>query len=124
MHSTDTKSKFLELRAKDWSLVRISKEIDVSVRTHAEWNRQNREEIRTLRAIEIEAPQEKFLATHEQELGSLTDLLKRIDRELATRNVNSLQMTELFKLATATRAEIQKIVIDPQSDEQSKNTQN
>ena len=33
MPSTDTKSKFLELRAKDWSLARISKQLDVSVRT-------------------------------------------------------------------------------------------
>jgi hypothetical protein len=119
MHSTDTKSKFLELRAKDWSLARIAKHIDVSVRTLVDWNQQHREEIRTLRAIEIEALQEKFLATHEQELNSLTHLLKRVDQEIAARNVDHLETVELFRLAAATRAEIRKIVIRTETGDES-----
>lgn len=112
MHSTDTKSKFLELRAQDWSLARISKQIDVSVRTLADWNQEHRDEIRRLRAIEIEALQEKFLATREQELSSLTSLLKGIDEEIACRRLGGLSTVDLFRLGVATRGEIRKIVIN------------
>lgn len=119
MHSTDTKSQFLELRGKGWSLARISKQIDVSVRTLVDWNRQHRDELRMMRAIEIEALQEKLMASHEQELLAHTELLKRIDKELANRQVDALDTLQLFRLSTATRAEIRKIVIPADPCEQS-----
>ena len=59
MHSTDTKSQFIELRAKGWSLTRIASRINVSPRTLVEWNRQSQAEIRLLRAVELEALQER-----------------------------------------------------------------
>jgi hypothetical protein len=120
MHSTDTKSKFIELRAQDWSLARISKQIDVSVRTLADWNQQHRDEIRTLRAIEIEALQEKFLATREQQLSTLTELLKSIDEEIGCRHVERLSTVDLFRLGVATRAEIRKIVINTDTEPETK----
>jgi hypothetical protein len=98
MHSTDTKSKFLEFRGKGWSLARIAKQIDVSVRTLADWNQQHRQEIRTLRAIEIEALQEKFLATHEQELSSLTAQLQRIEQAIADSKLQFVETKDLFRL--------------------------
>jgi transcriptional regulator len=60
MYGTDTKSQFLELRAKGWSLARIAERLKVAQRTLVD--RQDYEEIRTLRAFEIEALQEKLLA--------------------------------------------------------------
>ncbi|MDB6057330.1 MAG: hypothetical protein JWO95_1174 [Verrucomicrobiales bacterium] len=117
MHSTDTKSKFLEFRAKGWSLARISKQIDVSVRTLADWNQQHRQELRTLRAIELEALQEKFLATHEQELSSLTVQLKRIEQAIDGAKLEFVETKDLFRLAAATRAEIRKIVIHTDSED-------
>ena len=119
MHSTDTKSKFLEFRGKGWSLARIAKQIDVSVRTLADWNQQHRQEIRTLRAIEIEALQEKFLATHEQELSSLTAQLQRIEQAIADSKLQFVETKDLFRLAAVTRAEIRKVVIPTEPDDQS-----
>jgi transposase len=119
MHSTDTKSKFLEFRGKGWSLARIAKQIDVSVRTLADWNQQHRQEIRTLRAIEIEALQEKFLATHEQELSSLTAQLQRIEQAIADSKLQFVETKDLFRLAAVTRAEIRKVVIPMEPDDKS-----
>jgi len=51
MHQTDTRSQFLELRAKGWSLARIAERLQVAQRTLVDWNRQEHEQIRTLRAI-------------------------------------------------------------------------
>jgi hypothetical protein len=69
MYDIDTKNQFLELRAKGWSLSRISERLNVSQRTLVDWNRQEHEQIRTLRAIEWETLQEKILPTCEQEPG-------------------------------------------------------
>jgi len=52
MPSTDTKSQFIELRAKNWSLARIATQLKVAPRTLVEWNRQSqavRAEIRKTR---------------------------------------------------------------------------
>ena len=55
MYDIDTKGKFLELRAKGWSLARITKRLKVAQRTLVDWNREEQEQIRSLRAIELEA---------------------------------------------------------------------
>jgi transposase-like protein len=81
MYDIDTKSQFLELRAKGCSLSRIAERLKVSQRTLVDWNRQEHEQIRTLRAIEWEALQEKILATHEQELVRLKKELDRLEAE-------------------------------------------
>jgi hypothetical protein len=124
MHSTDTKSMFLELRGKGWSLARISKQINVSVRSLVDWNQQHRDELRIMPAIEIEALQEKLMASREQELLAHTELLKRMDKELAVRQVDALDTLQLFRLAAATRAEIRKMVIPADPCETSSKPQN
>src|SRR5215470_6202991 len=67
MYDTDTKSQFVELRAKGWSLSRIAKRLNIAQRTLVDWNRQEHEQIRALRAIECEALQGKILGTHKQQ---------------------------------------------------------
>jgi len=114
MHSTDTKSQFIELRAKDWSLARIAARINVSPRTLVEWNRQSQDEIRVLRAVELEALQEKILATHEQELTSLTQHLRRLEEEAATRKLQFVETKDLFRLTSLVRAEIRKVRLEPE----------
>ena len=50
MYGTDTKSQFLKLRDKGWSLARIAAHIKVAQRTLVDWNQQEHGLIRTLRA--------------------------------------------------------------------------
>ena len=117
MHNTDTKSQFIELRAKGWSLARIAARINVSPRTLVEWNRQSRAEIRVLRAVELEALQEKILATHEQELTSLMQHLRRLEEEAATRKLQFVETKDLYRLSSLVRAEIRKLRLEPELDE-------
>lgn len=113
MHSTDTKSQFLQLRAKRWSLTRIAAHLNVSVRTLVDWNRQSRDELRTLKALEIEALQEKVLATHEIELTRLAQQLQRIEEEAAQRKLQYVDTEDLFLLSSLLRSEIRKVRLDP-----------
>jgi transcriptional regulator with XRE-family HTH domain len=109
MHDNDTKNQFLELRAKGWSLSRIAERLNVAQRTLVDWNRQEHEQIRALRAIECEALQEKILATHEQELVRLKQELDRLEAELAKRTVQYVSTENLYRLSALVRAEIRKV---------------
>jgi hypothetical protein len=113
MYDTDTKSQFLELRAKGWSLGRIAGHLKVAQRTLVDWNRQEHEQIRTLRAIELEALQEKILSTREQELTRLKQELDRLEQELASRKVEFVSTENLYRLSALVRAEIRKVCLAP-----------
>jgi len=108
MYDADTKQQFLELRAKGWSLGRIAERLKVAQRTLVDWNRQEHEQIRTLRAIELEALQEKILATREQELTRLKLELDRLETELAKRTVEYVSTENLYRLSALLRSEIRK----------------
>ena len=114
MHGTDTKSQFLELRAKGWSLARIAAQINVSPRTLVDWNRQHRDELTSLRALELEALQEKILATHEIELTHLSQQLKRVEKAVAQRKLEFVDTEDLFRLSSLLRAELCKVRLDPE----------
>jgi hypothetical protein len=114
MHSTDSRSQFLELRAKGWSLARIAAHINVSTRTLVDWNRQSQGELRVLRAVELEALQEKLLATHEQELTRLTQHLQRLEEEVAKRQLQPMETKDLYRLCSLVRAEIRKVRLEPE----------
>ena len=123
MYDIDTKNQFLELRAKGWSLSRIAERLKVSQRTLVDWNRQEHEQIRTLRAIEWEALQEKILATGEQELVRLKKELDRLEAELAKRTVEYVSTENLYRLSALVRAEIRKVCQVPKPLENARVTE-
>jgi len=114
MYDTDTKDRFIELRAKGWSLTRIAAELGVAPRTLGDWSHQAREEIRFLRAAELEALHEKILASHEQELTRLKSELDRLEQELAKRSPEFISTENIYRLAALIRAEIRKACQVPQ----------
>jgi hypothetical protein len=109
MYDTDTKAQFVELRAKGWSLARIAERLKVAQRTLVDWNRQEQEQIRSLRAIELEALREKILAAREQELTRLKKELDRLEAELAKRTVEYVSTESLYRLSALLRGEIRKV---------------
>jgi hypothetical protein len=113
MHSTDTKSRFIELRAQGWSLARIAGHLAVSKRTLVDWNQHAQAEIRALKAVELEALQEKLLASHEAELTQLTAHLERIEQELAGRSLEVVSTENLFRLAAQLRLLLRKARLRP-----------
>ncbi len=113
MYGTDSKSQFLELRAKGWSLARIAEHLKIAQRTLVDWNRQEHELIRTLRAIELETLQEKILLTREQELIRLRQELDRLQQELAKRSMEVVSTENLYRLLALVRTEIRKVCQAP-----------
>ena len=113
MHTTDTRHRFLELRAQGWSLSRIAAELNLAKSTLAVWNREQRREIADLKGIEMEAVQERILVSHEEELRRLTAHLNRLEVILAQRNLECLSTESLFNLAAVVRAQLRRVTAAP-----------
>jgi hypothetical protein len=119
MHQIDTKNKFVELRAQGWSLSHIAANLHVSKRTLVDWNRECAADIKSLRTLELELLQEKFLASREEELTRLVRLQKDVEDELANRTLKFVPTEKLFHLAAQLRQEIHQARRNNALDEQS-----
>ena len=106
MKDIDTQDRFIELRAQGWSYARIAEELHVAKATLVAWSVRFEHEIKNLRAIHLEALQEKHLASEEARLQMLGAQLKKIEEELAKRDFSSLPTWRLIQLASILRREI------------------
>jgi len=98
MKDQETRERFIELRAQGLSFDKISKELRVSKQTLIDWSKSLQEEIKNLRAIELEALQEKYFLTKEKRLELFGEKLKAIKEELDKRDLNELMTDKLFEL--------------------------
>ena len=108
MHDEKTVQRFIDLRAQGWSLARIAAELRVAKCTLIDWQRQFHREIADHKSVELEALQEKLLASHEDELSRLAGHLNRVEAVLAKRNLEVISTEFLFCMAGALRAQIRK----------------
>jgi hypothetical protein len=116
MYDQQTKTQFIELRSQGWSLARLSTQLRISKRTLVDWNHMFQSEISALRGVEIEALQEKLLASQEEQLSRLARHQKAIEAELADRNLKSISTENLFRLAALISRQIQEVRLQPALD--------
>ncbi len=105
----ELKSQFIELRAKGWSYVKISRKLKVSKNTLANWGAELEGEIASLKAMELEALYEKSYMTKEARIKLLGAQLKGIQDELKKRGLEDVSTDKLLdmelKLYQALQAE-------------------
>jgi hypothetical protein len=106
MHPKHKKDEFLYLRSQNWSLNRISKEIDVCRTTLIEWNREFDKALRVIRSLELDELDEHILNARQQDLARLAERQSVIEKELASRTLEDLPTEKLFRLASAIREEV------------------
>ena len=106
MHDENTIQRFIELRAQGWSYARLMTELNVSKPTLIAWSRKHQFQIKNLKAIELEALQEKWLASTSERVNGLGEQLRRVEAELAQRNIGDLTTTQLHTLACSLRRQI------------------
>ena len=81
MENQKTKEQFIQLRAQGVSYSNISKEIGKSKQTLIDWGKELEEEIRNLKAIELEAIYEKYFLLKEARLQSFGIITQRIRKD-------------------------------------------
>jgi hypothetical protein len=97
-HDMDTKSQFIELRARGWSFGRISKSLGVSKQTLIAWGKEYRLTISNLRSAELDALQRKYLNSVEGRLKLFGQALKNVEKELKNRDLSDVPTRELFEM--------------------------
>ena len=110
MYTEEKVDKFIELRARGWSLGHLATELDISKRTLVDWNREYAQEVESFRTLERELLKEKFIASREEELNNLHRLQKDIADELSNRRLNYIDTEKLFRLSVDLRAEIERLL--------------
>ncbi len=109
----EIKSQFVDLRAKGWSYRRIAKRLKVSKSTLANWSQELKQEIASLRAIELEALQEQYFLLREGRIKLLGGLLKKLLKEAMSRDLATLPTDKLLELLLKYEEALQEEQIEP-----------
>jgi transcriptional regulator with XRE-family HTH domain len=100
--TTEQKEKFVELRAKNWSFKKIVKQLGISKPTLIKWSKELNQKIANMKAIELEAIQEKYYMQKKQKIKLYGKQLEKIKEELEARLENNelkdVKTEQLFKL--------------------------
>src|SRR5664279_5735049 len=106
MHDENTVQRFIELRASGMTFARLMTELNVSKPTLIAWSRKHQFQIQNLKAIELEALGEKWLASVTDRVNAFGEQLRQVETELARRNVGDLTTPQLYTLARSLRRQI------------------
>jgi hypothetical protein len=114
MHSTETKHKFIELRARDLSLRKISQELSVDRDVLARWDREFAVRIHNLQQIELENLQEQLLGSQAERFQALVRDYLRYNKELQSRDPGRVPQYMLFRMVCRLRDQVERRITPPQ----------
>ena len=112
MKDMKTKDRFIELRAKGWSYTRISAELKTSKQTLINWSKEYSLQISNLRAVELEALQEKYFVLKEKRIEVFGEKLKAIKDELEKRDLKDIPTERLFDLLVKYGSTLKQEVVE------------
>ena len=98
MKDTETKTRFVELRAQGLSFAKIAEEIGVSKQSLIAWSKDLRLEIENLKQIELEALREKYYLTTKKRLELFGEKLEAVKTELDRRSFEDVPTDKLFDI--------------------------
>ena len=110
MHDENTVQRFIELRTQGWSYARLMTELNVTKPTLIAWSRKHQFQIQNLKAIELEALGEKWLASTADRVNRLGEQLRQVEGELSQRNLGDLTTPQLYTLARSLRRQIEQAI--------------
>jgi hypothetical protein len=108
MHDEKTIQRFIELRSQGWPFARLAAELNVSKPTLINWSRKHQFQIQNLRAIELEALADKWLAPVTERFNRLGEQLQKVETELAARDIKALSTPQLYTLARSLRRQLER----------------
>src|SRR4051812_47486328 len=99
MNDVEKQQRFVFLRAEGWSFARIAADLNISKTTLINWSRKFQFDIQNQRTIIVETLQEKWLATRDARVNALGEQLRKVETELAGRDLSAVPTARLFYLA-------------------------
>lgn len=113
MELTETKQKFIELRAQGLSFDKIAKELKKSKQTLIDWSKELSGEIANLKAIELEGIYQKYYLLKENRLQTLGTMLNKIKDEVETRELTDVPTEKLLDLLLKYNSKVAEELVDP-----------
>jgi transposase-like protein len=108
MKDQETVQKFIELRAQGISYRAIARQLNVAPSTLFNWSRQHQHLINNLQAIEWEEVLARTLAPRQQRVQAIADQLRRLETELANRDLSSVPTARLIGLTDLLRRRLER----------------
>jgi hypothetical protein len=105
MKDAEIQQRFVLLRSQGLSFARIADELKVSKPTLIQWSRLHQFEIQNLRAVETEALAEQCFASQRERWEQIGRDLRRVEAELAKRDLGEVPTARLLTLAARLRRE-------------------
>jgi transposase-like protein len=104
----ETVQKFIELRAQGVSYRDIAKQLDVAPSTLTAWSRQHQHLLQNLQTIEWEDFLARTLAPKQQRIQAIADQLRRLETELAARDLASVPTARLAGMVELQRRRLER----------------
>ena len=108
MKAQETVQQFIELRAKGVSFARIAEQLGVAKSTLILWSREQQHLIQNLRAVEWEDFLDRTLASKKERFEALTLELRRLETELAGRDLGEVPTPQLHGMVEHLRRRLER----------------
>ena len=108
MKEVETKHQFVELRAQGKSLRIASDELKIGLQTAVRWERELKEQIANLKAIEIDALLERHQLTVQAQIERYGFELARVTEELKKRDLSDVPTPKLYAIMGKLHARIEE----------------
>lgn len=98
MLDAEKRKRFVELRGRGVSYVKISEEIGVCKSTLINWSKEYRFEINNAKAMELEGIREEYLLGREHRMQVLGTELGKVTEEILKRDLSEVSTHQLFEM--------------------------
>jgi transcriptional regulator len=113
MELTESKQRFIELRAKGWSVDKIAKELDKAKQTLINWSKELQDEIANIKALELELLYETYYLQRENRLQTFGTMLTKIKKEVESRDLSDVPTDKLLDLFLKYNSQVKEEIIEP-----------
>ena len=108
MKDVEIKHQFIELRAQGKSLRTASDVLKIGLQTAVRWERELKEQIANLKAIEIDTLLERHQLTVQAQIERYGFELARVTEELKKRDLSDLQTPKLYDIMVKLHARVEE----------------
>jgi hypothetical protein len=107
------REQIIDLRSRGFSYSAIAQQLDLPKANAVYWGHKLKKEIDLLRAVEIEAVQERLLGSYEERLKAAAARHRRLQEEVNDREAEGMELHELLKCLALARQDLDRLITPP-----------
>lgn len=113
MIGVDSRLQIVELRAQGYSLKKIADKLGIAKQTVVDTVKEMKEEVASLQAIQLDALYEAEKITTEARIKNLSTLLRKIKKEIDSRDFSDVPTDKLVDLYIKTASTLEGLMVEP-----------